>query len=196
MSMVLATRYGLTNYLAAAHHLNDIGAFEVACHAMLLHIEALVKQFTWAPEMVAVELTLALMINEQELAQSLAKSILDGPTSSNPYIEPFQAALLAALVLGDHAHALHVVDDLLAFIETTKLKRVEREQGALWATAINQVLSGNDEEANATLLQLRVLHTKDVDRELAKFKRGGNTAISAFDFMDIPALGLSAFLSA
>lgn len=191
---VLNTRFGVLEYLASAYCLQDATRFNEASKALLLHCEALSRKYKWTPEIILVEMSVALMTGNINLANSLATVLVEGAKCEFAYIERFQSVSLAALVLGDHAHALNVLYDLLTFIETSKLKRFEREQGAFWADAVKHVTCGDYENAQASINQLTSLHAQGVNRELAKLKRGGHTPISSLDFMDFAVLGLSAHM--
>jgi hypothetical protein len=195
LSAVLAGRFGVLEFMSAAHYLKDASAFMASCDALLCHIEALVKQFRWAPEIAAVELSLALMTGRIELAQTLARSIIDGPISTNPHIERFQAETLAAMVIGDYTHALRVVADLLDFIDTEKLSKLEREQGLHWSDALKHICTDDSLLADASIDQLEAVNGRQVNGELTKIMRGAESALSPFDLFDYARLGLSAWYS-
>lgn len=193
---VLAARSQLLDYLAAGHVLGDARGYNAGRDALLEHSASFVKRFGPPPEILSVELALAITARRRPLARALAKAVSSEEVSGGPTLESFQARSLAALLDLDYSAARNIAAALTDACEGKAFDKLTCTQGLHWAAAVQQLASGDGAAAERAVQELQEQHISSTDKELGKLKRGGASAFAPFDMLDLPTAALLSLIEA
>lgn len=193
---ILAARSQLLDYLAASHVLSDTQCFSAARDALLEQAGAFVERFQPPNEILLIELSLALTAKRRPAARALAKAVLSGTGTGSQTSESFQAHSLSALLDLDYPIAQNSAAALARACEDKAFDKLTCAQGLLWATAVQQLASGDGAAAESAVQELVQQHISRTDRELAKLKRGGASPFAPFDMLDLPVAALLTLIEA
>lgn len=193
---VLAGRMGLVDYMAAAQILDDQPAYEAAATTILSHASELASLFKPLPEVLLVELSLAIICKQRSARRAVAKAVSAAKLDDNAVLyERSQALMLAALVDLDHDLARKLAGQLLQACAARQFDKATTEQAEQWAVATSKLADRDLEGCATALAALQALHFKRIERELSRLKRGASSALMACDLVDLPGNALRVLLS-
>lgn len=193
---VLAGRMGLVDYMAGAQILDDKPAYEAAVTAVLNQAGELASLFKPQPEVLLVELTLAIITKQRSIQHAMAKAVSSAKLD-NDYVplERYEALMLAALVDLDHDLARKLASELRQACAASQFDKLTTERAEQWANATCALAAQDLEGCANALAEMQRLHHKFIERELCRVKRGRPSALMALQVPDFPGYALRVLLS-
>lgn len=193
---VLAGRMGLVDYMAAARILNDKPAYEAAATAVLNRAGELASLFKPQPEVLLIELSLAIIGKHRSARRTVAKAVSTAKLDDDAVpFERSQALMLAALVDLDHDLARKLARELQQACAAGQFDKATTAQAEQWANATSKLADRDLEGCANALAKMQTLHFKGVERELTRLKRGASSQLMACDLLDFPGDALRVLLS-
>ena len=193
---VLAGRMGLVDYMAAAQILDDKPAYEAAATAVLNHAGELASLFKPQPEVLLVELSLAIIGKQRSARRAVAKAVSAAKLDDDPVpFERSQALMLAALVDLDHDLTRKLASELQQACAARQFDKATTTQAEQWAVATSKLADRDLEGCANALTGMQTLHFKRIERELSRLKRGASSSLMACDLPDLPGDALRVLLS-
>lgn len=193
---VLAGRMGLVDYMAAARILNDKLAYEAAATAVLNHAGELASLFKPQPEVLLIELSLAIIGKQCSARRTLVEAVTTARLD-NDYVpfERYQALMLASMVDLDHDQARKLSSELRHACAACQFDKATTTRAEQWANAISKSAGRDLEGCADALARMQKMHFKRIECELRRLKRGAPSPLMAFDLLDLPWDALRVLLS-
>lgn len=192
---VLAGRMGLIDYMAASLSLDDNAAYEASSASVLSHASELASVFQPQPEVLLIELSLAIIRADSSIRCDVAKAVRTvSPDDEQVYFERSQALILAALIDLDYEVTRRLATELLEACATRKFDKDTTEQAKQWAIAATKLADGDFNDCTYALIEIYELHRNRIKRELGRIKRGTPSALSASDLVNFPSDALAVLL--
>ncbi|WP_339443258.1 hypothetical protein [Pseudomonas hunanensis] len=188
IAVALAARGGLFEWLAANVILGQEADFDSGAKTVIQWGCKIAEAFRPAPELLLVELSLAIVFKDHSARRQLASAILNSAISDEFYsLERGQSQALAALVDLDYdaaqRHALRL-HDASASGEFDKANSL---MAAAWAKVMRKLAQQDFRGCVDALLLSHTEFSRQVDQELGRLKRGNDSDITMFDMVDWPA---------
>jgi hypothetical protein len=185
ITVALAARGGLFEILAANAVLGKLSDFESNAKAVVQWGCKIAESFKPVPELLWVELSLAIKFKDHAARRKLAGSILKNAPSDEFYnLERGQSQALAALVDLDydaaklHASRLHEVS------VSGEFDRANSRLAATWAKVFSNLAR---QDFPGCVDDLSIAHKeflRQINQELQRLARGADSDISVFDMVD------------
>ncbi|MFT0182805.1 hypothetical protein ACMSIO_20510 [Pseudomonas benzopyrenica] len=193
---VLAGRLGLVDYMAAAQILDDKPAYEAAATAVLNHADELASLFKPQPEVLLIELSLAIIGRQRSARRAVAKAVSTAKLDDDAVpFERSQALMLAALVDLEHDVARKLASELQQASAACQFDKATTARAEQWANATSKLADRDFEGCANALAKMQALHFKRIERELTRLKRGASSPLMACDLLDLPGDALRVLLS-
>lgn len=193
---VLAVRMGLFDYLAAAQLLKDKPAYDAAASAVLHHADELVNFFKPQPELLLVELSLAIIAKQRGARRAVAEAVRSASIDSDlGSFQRAQALILAALADLDHDTARKRAGELQQACASCHFDKATTVCAEQWASAASKLAVSDHKGCAEALVRMKALHFRRIERELRRLERGAPSPLMAFDMLDFPGDALRVLLS-
>jgi hypothetical protein len=192
---VLAGRVGLIDYMAASLVLDDNAAYEASSACMLSHVSEIASVFQPQPEVLLIELSLAIIRADSGIGCDVAKAIRTvAPADEHVCFERSRALILAALIDLDYEVTRRLATELLEACTARRFGKETTEQARQWAIAATKLADGDFNDCTDALIEINKSHRNRIKRELGRIKRGTPSALSACDLVNFPVDALAVLL--
>lgn len=185
ITVALAARGGLFEWLAASAILGEEADFESGAKTVIHWGCKLAEAFRPAPELLLVELSVAIRFKDHAARRQLASAILNSAPSDDFYnLERGQSQALAALVDLDYdtaqRHALRLHDAAAS----GEFDKGDSLLAAAWAKVMRKLAQQDFRGCVDALLLSHKEFSRQVDLELGRLQRGADSDITMFDMVD------------
>ncbi|MBV6290020.1 hypothetical protein [Pseudomonas aegrilactucae] len=185
ITVALAARGGLLEWLAATAILGHEADFESGAKTLIQWGCKLAEAFRPAPELLLVELSLAIRRKDHAARRQLASAILKSAPSDDFYnLERGQSQALAALVDLDYdtaqRHALRLQDAAAS----GEFDKGDSILAGAWAKVMHNLAQQDFRGCVNALLLSHKEFARQVDLELGRLQRGADSDITMFDMVD------------
>lgn len=185
ITVALAARGGMFEWLAASSILGQVADFASGAETIIQWGCKIAEAFKPAPELLLVELSLAIKLKDHAARRQLASAILKTAPSDDFYnLERGQSQALAALVDLDYGatqlHALRL-DEASASGEFDK---GDSRLAAVWAKVMGKLAQQDFQGCIDALSLSHKEFLRQVDHELGRLERGTDSDITMFDMID------------
>lgn len=185
ITVALAARGGVFEWLAASAILGQGADFDSGAKTVIEWGCKISEAFRPAPELLLVELSLAIRFKDHTARRQLAHAILKSAPSDEFYsLERGQSQALAALVDLDYDAAEHHAARLHDASASGEFDKGDSLLAAAWAQVLRK-LAQQDFQACVDALSLSHKEfSRQVDQELGRLERGADSDIAVFDMVD------------
>lgn len=185
ITVALAARGGMFEWLAASSILGHIADFTSGAETIIQWGCKIAEAFQPAPELLLVELSLAIKLKNHAARRQLASAILKTAPSDDLYnLERGQSQALAALVDLDYGatllHALRLHDASAS----GEFDKSDSRLAAVWAKVIGKLAQQDLQGCIDALSLSHKEFLRQVDHELGRLERGTDSDITVFDMVD------------
>jgi hypothetical protein len=188
LQVALAARGGLFEYLGAAHLLADSQLLSTVATCVLDSGKAIAGHFKPAPELLLIELCLAILEEDLTARRDIARIILCQPQETDFYsLERGQAQGLAALLEMDYSAAERHSRRLQASALKGEFGKAESRMAGFWGEVLYFLARKDLSSCFTWLAQAHDEFLCHLDFQLGRLKKGRDVGISAFDLVDWPA---------
>jgi hypothetical protein len=195
ITIALAARGGVFESLAAAAILGRSYDLESSARFVIKWGCELAQFFRPAPELLLVELSLAIGLGDHNARRQLAQAILKNEPSDDFYnLERAQAQSLAALVDLDYDAAKRHANRLLEASRSGEFNKAESLLAASWAGVFRSLALQDFQGCFEALATSHAEFSHQVDQELGRLQRGRETDIMVFDMVDWSANAVARLL--
>ncbi|POA28189.1 MULTISPECIES: hypothetical protein [unclassified Pseudomonas] len=185
ITIALAARGGVFESLAAAAILGKSSDLEKGARFVIKWGCELAQFFRPAPELLLVELSLAIGLGDHNARRQLAQAILKHAPSDDFYsLERAQAQTLAALVDLDYDVATRHANRLLEASQSGEFNKAESLLAASWAKVFRNLALQNFQGCFEALVISHAEFSRQVDQDLGRLQRGRETDVMVFDMVD------------
>lgn len=185
ITVALAARGGLFEWLAAIAILGQVADFESGAKTVIQWGCKIAEAFRPAPELLLVELSLAIRFKDHVARRQLASAILKSVPSDDFYnLERGQSQALAALVDLDYDAAQRYALRLYDASTSGEFDKGDSLLAAAWAKVLRKLAQ---QDFRGCLDALSLSHKefmRQVDQELGRLERGTDSDITMFDMVD------------
>lgn len=185
IKVALAARGGMFEWLAASSILGQKADFDSGAKTVIQWGCKIAEAFRPAPELLLVELSLAIKLKDHAARRQLASAVLKtAPTDDFYNLERGQSQALAALVDLDydaaqrHALRLHDASDSGEFDKGDSLL------AAHWASVMGKLAQQDFPGCVDALSLTHKEFLRKVNQELGRLQRGSDSDITTFDMVD------------
>lgn len=185
ITVALAARGGLFECLSANAVLGKLADFESDARTVVEWGCKIADSFKPLPELLWVELSLAIKFKDPVARRKLAGSILKNVPSDEFYnLERGQSQALAALVDLDyeavklHASRLHEAST------SGEFDKADSRLAAAWTKVFNKLALQDFPGCVDDLLITHAEFSRQIDHELGRLARGADSDVSVFDMVD------------
>ena len=185
ITVALAARGGLFEWLAASAILGESSDFDFGAKTVIQWGCKIAEAFRPAPELLLVELSLAIRFKDHAARRQLARAILKTAPSDEFYnLERGQSQALAALVDLDYDAAEHYALLLHDASASGEFDKGDSLLAAAWATVLRKLARQDLQGCVDALLVSHKEFSRQVDQELGRLERGTDSDITVFDMVD------------
>lgn len=185
MGVALAARGAVFECLAATAVLGQFASFESGANTAIQWGCKIAEAFRPAPELLLVELCLAIRFKNHYASQQLARSILGTAGSDEFYnLERGQSLALAALVDLDYGAARQYALRLHHASASGEFDKDNSLLAAAWAEVFRKLAQQDIQGCVDSLLLANKQFVRQVDQNLKCLARGVDSDITVFDMLD------------
>lgn len=185
ITVALAARGGLFEWLAASAILGQKADFDSGAKTVIQWGCKIAEAFRPAPELLLVELSLAIRLKDHAARRQLASAVLKtAPTDDFYNLERGQSQALAALVDLDYdaaqRHALRLHDASAS----GEFDKGDSLLAAAWASVTGKLAQQDFQGCVDALSLAHKEFLRQVNQELGRLQRGSDSDITTFDMVD------------
>lgn len=192
LTVALAARGAIFEWLAASAILHQVSDFDSRAETVIRWGCKIAELFRPAPELLLVELSLAIRFKHHAARRQLAHAILETSSSDEFYsLERGQAQALAALVDLDYAAAEHHALQLKDASVSGDFDKGDSLLAAGWSEVLHKLARQDFEGCVHALSASHQEFSRQVDKELGRLEKGSDSDISVFEMVDWPATAVA-----